>query len=129
MYGFEYLYNLSVFTKTVLILGTCVIIGLAIRASKKSDTPNSGSQELNTENSQNYTVNKEKQLIKGINESLPTITSDINSCAKECSQNIRCGGFNYINNKCEFVAGTISRNATLEDSGPEVTAYLRVKYT
>ncbi len=128
MYGFEYLYNLSVFTKVALIIGTCVIIGLAIRANKKSDKPEPVLQELNAEKSQKYTVNTEKQLVRGINESLQTITSDINTCAYECSKNTDCGGFNYIKNKCEFVAGTIRRRATLEDSGVDVTAYLRVSY-
>ena len=128
MYGFEYLYNLSVFVKVVLILGTCVIIGLAIRAGKSDDKSDNVLTQLNTKNSKKYTVNTEKQLIQGVDASLPTINSDINNCADECSKTTNCGGFNYINNQCQFIAGTISRPATLTASGLEITAYLRVQY-
>ena len=80
MYGFEFLYNLGMGAKIVLILGTCIIIGLVLQMkNSKQDTDKVGSTTLNADNSSKYNVFTEKQAVKNSGTSLASNGKTINS--------------------------------------------------
>ncbi|UKZ11478.1 hypothetical protein EhVM1_000463 [Emiliania huxleyi virus M1] len=113
MYGFEYIYQASRITKTAIILGIFIIIGLATRNWSGEIDP--GKVQLEDEIAHKYTGPHIGKKIKAAGKfdnikitGTDNIEDSIDYCADTCITNKQCGGFNFIGNKCEFIAGELT---------------------
>ena len=113
MFGYEYIANASIGTKTVIILCIFIIIGLSIR-NWDEDTIQSEfvlNREIRSDYNGPHVGKKlvpDGRLDNIILSSTANTEDDINECADICTDNTKCSGFNYIGNKCDFIAGTIA---------------------
>ena len=113
MFGFEYIYQADRMTKTAIILGIFIIIGLATR--NWSGEIDADKMQLDEDISHKFTgphIGKKIRAagkfdnisIKGTDK----LEDSLDYCADTCLGNFKCGGFNYIGNKCEFIAGELT---------------------
>jgi len=113
MFGFEYIYQMDRMAKTAIILGIFIIVGLATRNwSGETDMEKIQLDEDISHKFKGPNVGKKIRAagkfdninIKGTD----ALEDSIDYCANTCLGNIKCGGFNYIGNKCEFITGELT---------------------
>lgn len=107
---FAYIYQASRLTKTVVIIGIFIIIGLSLRDWNYTE-PDKKSLDSKYEGTK-FTKNDIGKKLRqhGELDNIRLAQTDksednVNECADICLNSSKCVGFNYHGNKCAFIAG------------------------